>query len=158
VLRIATTLLLTASLAFAADPAVVESKHLKVRLSQAPAASKAGKKLRLTAEIELAPGMHVYAPGVEKPYLPILITFPAKQDKVTIGPVKFPAAKKVHLPAIDETVPVYSGTFPLSFDVTLKDPSSPAEITAELKYQTCDDRICYRPVTLPLTWHIEPAR
>ena len=157
-LRIATALLLAVSLAFAADPSVVESKHLKVKLSQAPAASKSGKKLRLTAEVELAPGMHVYAPGVEKPYLPILIAFPAKQDAVSVGPIKFPAAKKVHLPAIDETVPVYSGTFSLSFDVTLKDPKSPADVTAELKYQTCDDRICYRPVTLPLTWHIDPAR
>ena len=157
-LRIATVLLLTAFLAFASDPAVVESKHLKVKLSHAPAAPKSGKKLRLTAEVELAPGMHVYAPGVPKPYMPIVINFPPAQTILRIGPVKFPAAKSVHLPAIDETVPVYSGTFPLSFDVTLKDPRSPADVTAELKYQTCDDRICYRPVTLPLTWHIEPAR
>jgi DsbC/DsbD-like thiol-disulfide interchange protein len=158
VLRLATSLLLIASLAFAADPAVVESKHLRVRLSQASAVPRSIKKVRLTAEVELAPGMHVYAPGIDKPYMPIVISFPSGQAGVRIGPVKFPVAKKVHLPAIDETVPVYSGTFPLSFDVTLKDPTSPAEITAELKYQTCDDRICYRPVTLPLTWHIEPAR
>ena len=48
----------------------VEGKQLKLTAAASNAIVTSGQRLALTLEIELKPGMHVYAPGVEG-YIPI---------------------------------------------------------------------------------------
>jgi hypothetical protein len=67
-------------------------------------------------------------------------------------------AKKLHLAAIDETVPVYENTFTITQPVVASPNASGLfEVHARLDYQTCDDKICYLPVSLPLSWTVTVA-
>ena len=120
---------------------------------------RTGQRIAMVVEIELRPGMHVYAPGVEG-YIPIDWRL-ADSDAATAHPVKYPFSEKLHLPAINETVPVYRGQVRLTRDITigsdakvkgLADPSGKFTVSGTLRYQACDDRQCYIPQELPLTW------
>ncbi|MGH7486189.1 MAG: protein-disulfide reductase DsbD domain-containing protein, partial [bacterium] len=74
-------------------------------------------------------------------------------------PVTFPPSRKLHLPAIDETVPAYEGEIHLVRTVTLdKAASGTLTLEGSLRYQACDDRLCYVPETLALKWVIPVAQ
>jgi len=105
----------------------------------------------LAFDIDLKPNVHVYAPGVEN-YIPIewkMKESPASRRYDVI----MPAPKMLHLPAIDETVPVYTGHFRIVRDITiaadqgeaLVDASGQFTVEGTLRYQACDDRVCYVP-------------
>lgn len=75
--------------------------------------------------------------------------------------VHFPASKKLRLEAIKETVPVFEGTFHLTREIIIADEKSvrplldsEGNLTIEgsLRYQACDDRQCFLPVTVPVKW------
>jgi hypothetical protein len=76
----------------------------------------------------------------------------------------FPQSERLHLPGIDETVPAYTGRFRLTRDVTigaadkvkpLLDGSGQFTLEGSLRYQACDDRVCYIPQNLPVTWTLQ---
>ncbi len=118
----------------------------------------AGEQVTLTLDVTLQPGMHVYAPGAEG-YIPV--SWKLKDSKLyTAGDVVMPEAKTVYLPVIAEKAPVYEGHFQLVRDVTIgPDANGKLAIEGTFRYQACDDRMCYLPETLPITWTIgvEPA-
>ena len=128
-----------------------ETKHLHVTASASAGHVKPGQRISLTLDIELKPDMHVYAPSVEG-YIPIAWTM-APSDAIAVGKVVTPPSKMLRLPAIDETLPVYGGRFKLVRDITIAS-NAKGEITAagSLRYQACDDRMCYLPKTVPVTW------
>ncbi len=144
---------------------VIETRHLRLTSSASLAAVHWGQRLALVADIELKPGMHVYAPGVQG-YIPIefkLAASPAFQAH----PPGYPAARSLHLKAIHETVPVFQGRFRVAEDITIapeaqvKPALSPAGdlvVEGTLRYQACDAKICYPPQTIPLRWtlHYQP--
>ena len=138
---------------------VIETKHLRLTSSSSLATVHWGQRLALVADIELKPGMHVYAPGVAG-YIPIefkLAASPAFQEH---GPA-YPAAHKLHLKAIGETVPVFQGHFRVAEDVTIGPdaqvkpvlgPTGDLAVEGALRYQACDAKVCYPPQTVPLRW------
>ena len=140
-------------LAIASAQTTVETRHLRITASANADQARPGQRLSLTLEIELKPGMHVYAPSVEG-YIPIQWSM-APNDAIVAHPVVTPPSKMLHLPAIDETLPVYGGKFRLVRDITIsKDAKLSGEFTIEgtFRYQACDDRMCYVPKTVPLKW------
>ena len=159
VARLLSFLMLAACVALAVPDRTVEAKHLKIVLKQSPQKGTAQNKVTLIAEVTLEPGMHVYAPGIEKPYLPIQLTLEPVKG-VAAGKTLFPKAKTLHLDAIDETVPAYEGTFRIEQPMTISASASksPIEIKGSLYYQTCDDKICYRPVTIPVSWTVDAKK
>ena len=62
----------------------------------------------------------------------------------------------MHLPAINERVPVYEGKVRITRDFTLSRAvrSPQVEVRGRFEYQACDDKICYLPKTVPLTFTI----
>ena len=131
-----------------------ETKHLTVSSAASSDHVRPGQRIALVLTIEMRPSMHVYAPGVEG-YIPIEWTM-ADSHSVTSHPAEFPTSKMLRLEAIDETVPVYDGQFRLVRDVTIgKVPPGPLVIEGSLKYQACDDRLCYIPQTVPLKWTLQ---
>jgi hypothetical protein len=130
----------------------IKSKHLTVKLSQSAESVRPGARVELLATVTLQPNLHVYAPGIEPPYKPIALTV-ERDPKFRFAPLKYPPSKKLHLAAIDETVPAYEGTFTIVQPASVSaNASGQVEIKGRLDYQTCDDKICYLPVSLPLSW------
>jgi len=153
--RLVVVLALLTLVAFAGER-VIESKHLRVLLGQSHDAVATGETATLTAQVQLPPKMHVYAPSIEPPYKPIVLTVEAPAG-VKVSAVRYPQSKKLRLEAIDETVPVYEGTFTLEADAVIARTAKAGStvINGKLSYQTCDDKICYLPVTLPISWTVK---
>lgn len=131
----------------------VEGKQLTATLGASTSNVAPGQHVTLTLDVDLQPDMHVYAPGIEG-YIPIDWNM-QQTSAAEVQPAHFPRAEKLHLKAIDETVPAYTGRFRLTRDVVIRPGSGRLTIEGSLRYQACDNRVCYIPQTLPLSWSFE---
>lgn len=142
-----------------AEKTEVETSHLNLISSASDAAVWPGNRITLALDLELKPGMHVYAPGVQGGYIPIDWEMPESKAWLAL-PAAFPESRMLNLPAIQETVPVYTGSVHLTRDLIIGQPVAARELTIEgaFRYQACDDRECYPPRTIPLKWtfRVEP--
>jgi hypothetical protein len=131
-----------------------QTKHLTVSSAASSDRVRPGQRIALTLDLELQPSMHVYAPGVQG-YIPVEWSM-APNASVTAHAVEFPKAEVLRLEAISESAPVYTGHVRLVRDVTIgKAAPGPLEILGSLRYQACDDKTCYIPVTVPLKWTLQ---
>lgn len=137
----------------------VVGKQLTAAASASNFVVRGGQRVALVLDIELKPGMHVYAPGVEG-YIPIVWKMNDSPAYVPHDAV-LPPSKMLHLAAIDETVPAYEGKFRIERDITiaaepkvkpLTDASGKFMVEGILQYQACDDRKCYIPQELKVGW------
>jgi hypothetical protein len=137
----------------------VEGKQLTAKAGASDAAVAPGQRITLMLDIDLEPNMHVYAPGVDG-YIPIDWKMQDSQTAAVHAAI-FPRSQKLYLKAIAETVPAYRGHFRLTRDITIpqEDQLRPAldgsghfTVPGSLRYQACDDRVCYIPQELHLTW------
>jgi hypothetical protein len=139
----------------------VDAPHVALVLEQSDPTGIPGSRITLTAEVELGPDVHVYAPGV-KGYIPVEFKLnPVPEFKA--GEVKYPEAKVLFLDAIKESVPVFAGKFRISQDVTIAasrefmksiGQGKTISIHGEFKYQACDKTVCYKPASAPVTWEV----
>lgn len=142
----------------------VQGKQLSLEAGASNQIVAAGQRVSLTLDIDMKPSMHVYAPGVEG-YIPIDWTM-KESPAAAAHEVSYPASEKLHLVAIDETVPVYQGHFRLTRDITIGqddklraalDSAGKFTVEGTLRYQACDDRVCYIPQLLPVKWTFQYA-
>jgi hypothetical protein len=142
----------------------VAGKQLKLEARTSNVVVAAGQRVLLTLDIEMKPNMHVYAPGVEG-YIPIDWKM-KESDAEAAQEASYPPSEKLHLAAIDETVPVYRDHFRLTREITigqdakvrpLLDSSGKFTVEGTLRYQACDDRVCYIPQELAVKWVLQYA-
>lgn len=137
----------------------IETAHLNATTWASDSIVRGGNRLALGVDVELPPRMHVYAPGVEG-YVAIDWSM-AQASGVTVMPVSYPESKRLEMPAIQEVAPVYEGSLRLIRDVHVGQPDEVAALldgqsrftlNGKLRYQACDDKVCYLPQTLDLSW------
>ena len=136
-----------------------ETHHLKLATSASSTWVHPNQRVTLSVDIALEPKMHLYAPGVAG-YLAVewkMQNIPSARFE----PVKYPASREIRLPVINEVVPVYVDSFRLTADMlTGYESQIRPQLNAQgelvlrgtLRYQACDDRMCYLPATVPLEW------
>ena len=134
-----------------AKPAPIETAHLTVALSAA--AVTAGGKTTLFLDVTPKPKMHVYSPGQEG-YIAIALTLDTDPG-VVAAKAKYPAGEKYVMPALNETILVYGKPFRITQAVTIRPSAGPKTIKGSLRYQACDDQICYLPKTVSVEWTIK---
>jgi len=139
----------------------VSTEHLDLRAYPSDANASLGTRFSLAVDITPKRGMHVYAPGATA-YRVIGLTV-TPQPHLRTMPVKYPASEIYHFVPLNERVPVYQKPFTLFVEAV---PEATAEarralagkaelvINGTLEYQACDDKICYNPVSLPLSWKL----
>jgi len=141
-----------------------ETAHLTIATSAAPAAVGPGQKVTLTVEVTPKPNMHVYAPGQEG-YIPISLTL-APNDAFTAEKAKYPAGEKVLMKALNETQIVYAKPFRITQELKLAAAPDLAKRAADggtltvkgsVRYQACDEAICFLPATVPVEWSVKLA-
>ena len=103
----------------------------------------------------------MYAPGATGYRVVNLQIEP--QTHVRTLPIRSPAPEIYHFVPLNERVPVYQKPFTLLMEVV---PEATPEarkalagkdellIKGTMEYQACDDKICYNPMSLPLSWKI----
>lgn len=96
------------------------------------------------------PGIHLYAPGA-KGYTAIELTFP-KLPGVTLSAARFPKPEDFYFAPTKERLPVYQSLFEVV--VPAKVGAGTTSIDGTLTYQACDDRLCYVPQTLPVSFDL----
>ena len=133
--------------------------HLKLTSYPSDAAVAPGDRTSLVIEVQPGDGMHLYAPGAEG-YKVIALTV-APQPFVRVLPLQYPPSEIYVFAPLNERVPVYLKPFTLRQELVLDDrPEARAAfrgkpsltVTGTLAYQACDDKICFNPVTVPLSW------
>jgi hypothetical protein len=143
----------------------IKAPHLQLTLAQSDRSVIPGGRVSLSAEIELPPNVHVYSPEVQG-YKPIQLTL-QRLPGIELQPVVYPNSKVLYLEAIQEHVPVFEGKFRISEDLTVT-PSKASDamravfskertisITGDLKYQACDQTVCYPPTSVPVKWQLQ---
>jgi DsbC/DsbD-like thiol-disulfide interchange protein len=141
----------------------LETSHLTVRLSASSPVVKPGGRISLYLDISPKPKMHVYSPE-QKDLIPIALTLAPDRAYQALPPV-FPKPEKYFFAPLKETQLVYSKPFRIAQDVTLSSAKALREaghaagssltITGKLRYQACDDAICYLPKSVPVSWTIK---
>ena len=120
-----------------------------------------GNRFALVFDVRPQPGVHVYAPGAAD-YRVISFTI-EPHDFVRTLPVTYPDSEIYHFEPLDERVPVYQRPFTLVQEVVLAGNmaaqremrgSETITINGTLDYQACDDKICFNPVSLPVSWTV----
>jgi DsbC/DsbD-like thiol-disulfide interchange protein len=163
----ATTLLLAATIGAqtpgsALDPSKVETRHLVATASSNDAPAAPGTRISLFVDVAPKPGMHVYTPE-QKELIPISLSL-RQDDGFKARAPKFPKSEKYFFEPLGETQLVYSKPFRIVQDVTLADtPAMRARaraagaaitISGTLRYQACDDKVCFLPMDVPVSWTI----
>jgi hypothetical protein len=129
---------------YATDQVVAPGTHFSVVLDVAPERH-----------------VHVYAPGVSD-YRPIALTVQPQAGLLIRGAL-YPKAEDYFFKPLNEHVAVYQRPFRVVQDLAidassnavaaLKDRTS-LTISATLTYQACDDKVCFVPQSVPLSWTI----
>jgi len=139
----------------------VSSPQLEITTFATDTTVAPGTHFSLVVDVRPAPGIHVYAPGVSG-YKPIALAIDS-QPWLTTKSAQYPAPEIYHFKPLDERVPVYQRPFRIVQDLML-DASPEAQaalqpvqgitVKGTLSYQACDDRVCFSPQSVPLTWTV----
>jgi len=120
-----------------------------------------GTHFSIVVDVAPGPRVHVYAPGVTG-YIPIGLSVTAQPGLVIRDP-QFPKSEDYFFKPLNEHVAVYQKPFRVTQDLEI-DPSPQAAgaltnrtdmaVAGTLTYQACDDKVCFTPQSVPLTWTI----
>jgi hypothetical protein len=133
----------------------VSTDHLDLTAYPSDASVSRANHFSLVLDIVPRPGMHVYAPGAAG-YRVISLTL-TPQAFVRPLSLAYPQAEIYHFEPLDERVPVFQKPFMLLQEVVLENEpkgESSVSVSGTLEYQACDDKICYNPVSVPLSWTV----
>ena len=121
-----------------------------------------GSLFSLVFDVVPHQGIHVYAPGPHN-YKVIGIRLDPN-PVVMVRPVRYPASETYVFAPLKERVEVYQKPFRLLADVAI-DASREARpklasvdsvtITGTLDYQACDERLCFTPKSVPISYTVK---
>jgi hypothetical protein len=157
----AATILSTIGRGPAAGSMTATTPHLSMRASISDQTAAPGERLSVIADVTPARGMHLYAPGKHTYQVVRLELDP--QPWLKVNATTYPASEIYHFKPLDERVEVFSRAFRLRRDVTLLatpeaqkllSAMTSAVITGALEYQACDDKVCFNPSRVPVTFTV----
>lgn len=140
----------------------LETEHLMVTAAVSQESVAPGERFSLVFDITPRRGVQVYAPG-KHTYRIVRFTLDP-QSWLQPHPVTYPKSEVYHFAPLDEFVEVYQRAFTLVQDVTVTQSpqlgdavaaGSSVRLSGRLEYQACDDKLCYMPKTVPVTWTID---
>jgi hypothetical protein len=138
-----------------------QTKHLTVSASISDTTVAPGERVSIVVVATPRPTMHVYAPG-KHDYQVVKVTIDP-QPWLRAHETRYPPSEIYHFKPLDERVEVYSKPFRLVQDVTilatpevqkLLATSPTVAIAATIDYQACDDKICYNPARVPISFTV----
>jgi hypothetical protein len=148
----------------------VTTDHLQIATFASLDAVRPGTPFSLVFDIRPRDRMHVYAPGAER-YRVVTVALEPNPVLAT-KPLEYPASEIYHFAPSDERVPVFQKPFRLTLPLAVSAAPEHAQAVAALdtlnikgtlEYQACDDRICFLPKSVPVSYAIRlqpggPAR
>jgi peroxiredoxin len=139
----------------------IATEHLDLRTYPGEASIAVGNRFPIFLEVTPKPHVHVYAPGSSS-YQAVRVRI-APQAFVRALPIAYPRSQTYTFKPLNERVQVYEKPFTLVQELVLEGSPEATRtlrgqerltLTGSLDYQACDDRICFNPASLPLSWTI----
>jgi DsbC/DsbD-like thiol-disulfide interchange protein len=141
----------------------VSSNHLDVTSWPSDSTVAPGNRFSLVLDVAPHPGLHVYAPGAEKSGYRVISLALQPNPQIRVLPMQYPAPETYYFRPLKERVPVFQKPFRLVQEVVLDGTPASQEalrgkedltLAGTLQYQACDDKTCYNPVSVPLSWKV----
>jgi AhpC/TSA family/Disulphide bond corrector protein DsbC len=132
-----------------APTVTLKSGALAVQIGLASGKMFAGQEVSYVANFALQPGWHIYGTPLPAGYTATSIVF--EGPSVVNQRLELPAAEMLEIPALGETLPVYSGAFRGIGTLLLKFPLPEGRLglAGRLAFQQCSDTVCEPPETIP---------
>lgn len=140
----------------------VPAPHMTLRIGSDVSAVVPGGHVTLIVEITPADKVHIYAPGQDT-YLPIVFDMKSPSPLITMGETKFPPSSIYVFEPTNEHFKVYSSRARLTRTMTIADvpglhteaaKARPFKFMGTLRYQACNDRVCFQPNSVAVNWTI----
>lgn len=140
--------------------AKVETRHLVAETEAIDLAGTTSAPDTLRLRITPRPGMRIYAHDATG-YVPLSLRL-APVAGLTIRRATYPSATSYVFPPTGETSRVHDTVATVEQEVALSDAlrqrlradDRGTTLSGVLRYQACDDRLCYRPESLTVTWQV----
>jgi len=138
--------------------------HLKLTAYPSNPNITVGTRFSVAIEIEPNENIHLYAPGADQMGYRVVEFTLAEVPHIRFEPVELPDSEIYHFEPLDERVPVYQRPFRLLREAVVSGEPEAAEalagidaltLTGTLNYQACDDKICFDPVSVPLSFTLD---
>jgi peroxiredoxin len=140
----------------------VQSLGLKVVSKASDVLVAVGKRVSLTADVELEPGMYILARGAEGH---VLVEFNiARSTALASSEVQLPTPTEYYLRAVNKSVAAYRGNLRIRTTVTIAEDQAVRQavdadgnfwVEGLLRYQACSDSTCSPPQQMPLKWRFQ---
>lgn len=105
------------------------------------------QRLRLTVELQIANGVHVYGQPIPDGYVPLSVEV-EPIDGLVVGELAAPEPHPFAIAGLDETFQVYDGTIRLALPLTFGLATADQLVTATIRYQACSATDCQPPAAL----------
>ena len=137
----------------------ISTAHLDITTYPSNTAIAPGDRFSLVVDVQPHPRIHVYAPGV-RGYRPIALKLEPNPEFRPL-PLRYPASEIYFFKPLNERDPVYQNPVRLVQEMVLEgNPEAQAALLGKesvtvkgtLQYQACDDKECFLPVSVPLSW------
>ncbi len=151
----------------------VDAGRIHLETTASDTAASLGSRLTLSVELRIPAGWHVYGPQVGEPYHGTAWRMDSSECSL-IGDVEYPQPRSERPAFADRELPEYEGTIRLSrefivrpmisdthtavwerFRTTCLDSDSRVRASGALEFQTCSDRECLPPQSVPLSWSFD---
>jgi len=143
----------------------ISSEQVELTAFVSDAEVAPGNRVSIVLDVVPKKGMHVYAPGAAG-YKVIGLTLDA-QPFVKPLPMIHPPSEIYHFQPLNERVPVFQKAVRLTQDVLIEG-TAPAQaawrekttvtLAGRVEYQACDDKVCYSPVSAPVSFAVALKR
>ena len=120
-------------------------------------ATQPGQTVTLLLGVELPENIHVQSDKPPDPFvIPTLLTFTLPEG-VTVEEITYPESTDFFLAGQEEPLAVFEHEFTIAVRLALDTDVSPGDIVVHgrLRYQACDDRVCFAPATAAVEWHMQ---
>ena len=137
----------------------VSTAHLELTTYPSSSSIAPGDRFSVALDIEPHSKIHVYAPGA-KGYRVIALTI-EPNPQVILLPIQYPPSGIYFYKPLKERVPVFQKPFRLVQELVLDGTPQAQQalrgkenvtVKGTLEYQACNDRECFNPVSVPLSW------
>jgi DsbC/DsbD-like thiol-disulfide interchange protein len=139
-----------------------EREHLRIRTAVSDEIVSPGNRFTLFVDIDPLPGVHVYAPDVGGGYQGLALSVDPPAHVLAHEPI-YPPAARLRLPWTGEALTGYARPVRVSVDISLGtridlapviEAGRGLRIPGTLRLQACDNRVCWAPETIALSWHV----
>lgn len=142
---------------------VDRTPHVSIATTQSDTDVTPGAVVRLVVTLTPGPDTHVYAPGADKQHYRVTNLTIKASNLYHTSSVSYPKSVPMEFPALQETMPVYTGptTITTSAAAVVSEDTIPIfsqnphlAIKGEIEYQACTSTVCFPPERASLKWDL----